>query len=92
MAGSYWWKITPACALSSAGMSRSQLFRKIKALTGQSPSVFIRAIRLERGKELLQTTEMSISEIAYEVGFSTPAYFSDAFLEAFGMRPSQVRK
>lgn len=75
-----------------AGMSRSQLFRKIKALTGQSPSVFIRALRLERGKELLQTTEMSISEIAYEVGFSTPAYFSDAFLEAFGMRPSQVRK
>ena len=73
-------------------MSRSQLFRKIKALTGQSPSLFIRAIRLERGKELLQTTEMSISEIAYEVGFSTPAYFSDAFLEAFGVRPSEVRR
>ena len=74
------------------GMSRSQLFRKVKALTGQSPSIFIRAIRLQYGKELLETTEMNVSEVAYEVGFSTPAYFSDAFTEAFGMRPSQLKK
>ncbi|MCB0620678.1 MAG: response regulator [Saprospiraceae bacterium] len=74
------------------GMSRSQLFRKVKALTGQSPSLFIRAIRLQYGKELLETTEMNVSEVAYEVGFSTPAYFSDAFTEAFGMRPSQLKK
>ncbi len=73
------------------GMSRSQLFRKIKALTGQSPSLFIRAIRLHRGRELLQTTGMNVSEVAYEVGFSTPAYFSDAFMEAFGMRPSAAK-
>lgn len=73
------------------GMSRSQLFRKIKALTGHSPSLYIRAIRLHRGKELLETTEMNVSEVAYEVGFSTPAYFSDAFAEKYGMRPSQVR-
>lgn len=75
-----------------AGMSRSQLFRKIKALTGQSPSLFIRAIRLQRGRELLETTEMNVSEVAYEVGFSTPAYFSDAFTETYGIRPSQVKK
>jgi signal transduction histidine kinase/DNA-binding response OmpR family regulator len=74
------------------GMSRSQLFRKIKALTGLSPSLFIRAIRLQKGKELLETTELNVSEVAYEVGFSTPAYFSDAFMEAYGVRPSQVRK
>ncbi|MBK6622118.1 MAG: response regulator [Saprospirales bacterium] len=74
------------------GMSRSQMFRKIKALTGQSPSLFIRAIRLHRGKELLETTQMNVSEVAYEVGFTTPAYFSDAFTEAFGIRPSQLRK
>ncbi|MBX2929148.1 MAG: response regulator [Saprospiraceae bacterium] len=72
------------------GMSRSQLFRKIKALTGQSPSLHIRAIRLHRGKELLETTEMNVTEVAYEVGFSTPAYFSDAFAEKYGVRPSQV--
>ena len=75
-----------------AGMSRSQLFRKVKALTGQSPSLFIRAIRLQRGKELLETTEMNVSEVAYEVGFSTPAYFSDAFTETYGVRPSQLKK
>lgn len=75
-----------------SGMSRSQLFRKIKALTGQSPSLFIRSLRLQRAKELLETTDMNISEIGYEVGFSTPTYFSDAFLETFGMRPSQVRR
>lgn len=73
-------------------MSRSQLFRKIKALTGKSPSVFIRSIRLNRAKELLETTDLKISEVAYDVGFSTPAYFSDAFLETFGIRPSEVRQ
>ena len=76
----------------AAGMSRSQIFRKIKALTGQSPSVFIRHIRLQKAKELLQSTDMGVSEVAYEVGFSTPAYFSDAFLETFGARPSEVRR
>jgi YesN/AraC family two-component response regulator len=74
------------------GMSRSQLFRKIKALTGQSPSLYIRSIRLQRGKELLETTDMNVSEVAYTVGFSAPAYFSDAFTETFGIRPSQIRK
>jgi len=74
-----------------AGMSRSQMFRKIKALTGKSPSVFIRDIRLQRAQELLRTTSKNVTEIAYEVGFSTPAYFSDAFYEAFGVRPSQFR-
>ncbi len=72
-------------------MSRSQMFRKIKALTGKSPSVFIRDIRLQRGRELLTTTDMNVSQIAYEVGFSTPTYFSDAFLEAYGVRPSQFK-
>jgi len=74
------------------GMSRSQLFRKVKALTGQSPSIFIRSIRLHRGKELLETTQMNVSEVAYHVGFSTPTYFSDAFNEYYGIRPSQFRK
>lgn len=74
------------------GMSRSQMFRKIKALTGLSPSVYIRGIRLQRGKELLESTEMNVSEVAYQVGFSSPTYFSDAFNDAFGFRPSHIRK
>jgi DNA-binding response OmpR family regulator len=74
------------------GMSRSQMHRKIKALTGQTPSLFIRAIRLKKAKELLETTDMNVSEVAYQVGFSTPNYFSDAFAETYGIRPSQVGK
>ena len=74
------------------GMSRSQLFRKIKALTGNSPSVFIRSIRLQKAMDLLKNTEKNITEVAYEVGFSTPAYFSDAFMETYGFRPSQLKK
>lgn len=73
------------------GMSRSQLFRKIKSLTGNSPSRFIRSVRLVRAKELLQETDMNVTEVAYEVGFSSPSFFSDAFLECFGVRPSEVR-
>ncbi len=75
-----------------AGMSRSQLFRKIKALTGLSPSLFIRSCRLSEARKLLRETDMNVSEVAYTVGFSTPAFFSDTFFEAFGVRPSQFRK
>ena len=74
------------------GMSRSQVFRKIKALTGTSPALFIRSYRLREGKKLLTTTDLTISEIAYDVGFSSLQYFSDAFMEEFGIRPSATRK
>ncbi len=73
------------------GLSRSQIFRKLKALTDKSPSQFIRTIRLQHGKRLLQTTGLTVSEIAYQVGFASVKYFSDAFLEEFGERPSAVR-
>lgn len=72
-------------------MSRTQIFRKLKALTGQSPTRFIRAIRLSKGKQLLATTDMTISEVAYEVGFTSLSYFSKAFVEEFGTRPSEIR-
>ncbi len=74
------------------GMSRSQVFRKVKALTGASPSVLIRNIRLQKARELLRDNTLSIAEIAYEVGFSTPAYFSTMFLEAFGETPGEWRQ
>ncbi len=73
-------------------LSQMQLYRKLKALTGQTPSLFIRSVRLKKAKQLLKTTDLNVSEIAYEVGFTDPAYFSRAFNEAFGISPSSFRK
>jgi AraC-like DNA-binding protein len=72
-------------------MSRSQIFRKVKALTGKSPSLFIRSIRLHHGRHLLKTTNLTVSEIAYEVGYSALNNFSDAFFEEFGEHPLKAR-
>jgi AraC-like DNA-binding protein len=73
-------------------MSRSQLFRKVKALTDASPSVLIRTIRLQKSLELLQDKELTVAEIAYRVGFSSPTYFSTAFSEQYGKSPSEWRQ
>jgi YesN/AraC family two-component response regulator len=73
-------------------MSESQLHRKIKALTDQSLSVFIRSVRLRRGRALLQTSDLTISEVAYAVGFTDPAYFSRTFSAEFGIAPAAFRK
>ncbi len=72
--------------------SNTQVNRKLKALTGKTPSMFIRAIRLHRAVELLQTTDLNVSEIAYQVGFSDPNYFSRSFSEEFGYAPHKIRK
>jgi len=69
------------------GMSESQLYRKLKALTGKSTALFIRSVRLQKAKELLKTTTLNISEVAYETGFSNPAWFSRVFKEEFGESP-----
>lgn len=73
-------------------LSRSQVYRKIKALTGMSTAIYIRHIRLQKAKELLAATQLSISEIAYQVGFKTPVYFSQSFKETFGKSPNSTRK
>ncbi|EMR02294.1 Sensor protein evgS precursor [Cesiribacter andamanensis AMV16] len=72
------------------GMSRSQLHRKLEALTNESASHFIRSFRLQRAMDLLQKKHASISEIAYMVGFSSPSYFTRCFLKHFGTTPSAV--
>ena len=72
-------------------MSRSQLFRKIKALTGKSISSYIRSYRLNKAKILLLQTDLTISEIAFEVGYSDLSYFSSTFKEEFGQSPSSIR-
>jgi signal transduction histidine kinase/DNA-binding response OmpR family regulator/ligand-binding sensor domain-containing protein len=69
------------------GMSRSQVFRKIKALTGKSPSTYVRSIRLLKAKGMIENGEGNISEIAYSVGFSSPIYFSKCFKDEFGYPP-----
>lgn len=68
--------------------TRIQVFRKIKSLTGQSPSQFIRKIRLDKSLELLQKTDLSVSEIAYSVGFDDPKYFTRVFVAKYGKAPS----
>jgi AraC-like DNA-binding protein/TolB-like protein len=70
------------------GISRSELYRRIKESEQKSASQFIREIRLERSMELLKTDQYSISEIAYMVGFSSSTYFSTCFKEYFGYSPS----
>jgi signal transduction histidine kinase/DNA-binding response OmpR family regulator/ligand-binding sensor domain-containing protein len=74
------------------GISRVHLHRKLKALTNQSTSHFIRRIRLQKAHELLRTSDLNVSEIAYEVGFADPTYFSRLYRETFGESPSQHRK
>ena len=69
------------------GLSRVQLYRKVKALTGHSPVEMLRKARLMRARHLLRTTDKSVSEIAYSVGFSTPSYFSKCYKEEFGESP-----
>lgn len=76
---------------SKMGFERSQFYRKIKALTNFSPVELIRTLRLRHARGLLTSTERSISEIAYETGFSTPAYFTKCFRDAYGETPSEMR-
>ena len=73
-------------------LSRSHLFRKLKALTGKSATHLIRSMRLEKGKELLETTHLNVSEVCFEVGFNSVAYFSRAFQGEFGSPPSSFQK
>ena len=77
---------------SRMGLGHSQFYRKIKALTNYTPVELMRHLRLKQGRHLLTTTSRSISEIAYEVGFSSPAYFTKCYRIAFGETPSELRE
>ena len=76
---------------SALGLSRVQLYRKVKALTGYSPVELIRITRLKTAEQLLKTTDKTVAEIAYAVGFGTPSYFSKCFKELFGRQPGERR-
>ena len=74
------------------GLSRVQLYRKIKALTNYSPVELLRITRLKKASSLLATTDKTISEITYEVGFTSPSYFTKCYKEYFGESPSDFLK
>ncbi|MEZ4953928.1 MAG: ATP-binding protein [Saprospiraceae bacterium] len=73
-------------------LSHTQLYRKLKALTDKTPSQFVRTVRLQKARELLKSSELNISEIAYEVGFSDPNYFTRMFKQEFGQVPGEVKR
>jgi YesN/AraC family two-component response regulator len=77
---------------SALAVSRTQLHRKLKALTGKSTSIFIRDIRLVEAKKLLKTTQLTVSEIAYSVGFNDPNYFTKLYSEKFSHSPTKERE
>ena len=72
-------------------MDRSQLFRKVKALTNGSVSLYIRAVRLEHAHRLLSEGIYNVSEVAYRVGFNSSTYFSTCFTEQYGFSPSELK-
>ena len=74
------------------GLSRVQLYRKIKSLTNYSPNELLRIARLKKAASLLASSDMTVSEIGYEVGFSSPSYFAKCYKELFGESPTDLLK
>ncbi len=76
---------------SKMGLERTQFYRKIKALTNYSPVELMRNLRLKHARNLIATTDKNVSEVAYESGFSTPAYFTKCYRDAYGETPTETR-
>jgi transcriptional regulator GlxA family with amidase domain len=82
-----------AALAHNMAVSRRQLFRKLKAVTGCTPNVFIRTLRLKRAAQLLKESPMTVTEITYAVGFSDLKHFRHLFREQFGVLPGEyIRK
>lgn len=81
---------TLACAMA---LSRSQLFRKLKTLTRMSPQKYLRFLRLERAKKMLQSksVDANVSEVCYQTGFASKSHFTRAFQKEFGFNPSEIK-
>ena len=72
------------------GMSRTQFYRKLKAITGIPASIYLRTVRLTEAKKMIEEKRGNISEIAFSVGFSSPSYFAKCFKDEFGYSPSNL--
>ena len=77
---------------AAVDLSRVQLYRKVKALTGLSPVELIRATRVNRARKLIEGGATSVSEVAYQVGFTSPSYFTKCFKDQFGVSPMELIK
>ena len=77
---------------AAMNLSRVQLYRKVKAISGSSPVELLRTARLNRGYQLLLTTDKNVSEVAYDVGFTAPSYFTKCFKDEFGVSPSDLQR
>lgn len=75
-----------------AGISRTGLFTKIKAITGMTPNDYIRIIRLKKAAQLLSTEDLHINEVCYQIGFSSPSYFTKCFQAQFGVSPVEFKR
>ena len=75
----------------SLGISRVQLYRKVKAVLGTGVTDFIQGIRLTKARQLLLSDELTIAEVAYQLGFSSPSYFSTSFRARYQVSPSEFR-
>ena len=73
-------------------LSKVQLYRKVKAMTGKTPAELLKEMRLERAYTLLKQTDKTISEVSAEVGFAVPGYFSTCFKKQFGILPTEMRQ
>lgn len=76
----------------NVGFSRVQLYRRLVSITGHTPSELIRIIRLRHAEQLLAESQLTVSEIAYKVGFSSQRYFSKCFKDLFGYMPSEYKR
>jgi AraC-like DNA-binding protein len=76
---------------AAMNLSRVQLYRKVKAISGSSPVELLRTARLNRAYQLLLTTGKNVSEVAYDVGFTAPSYFTKCFKDEFGVSPSDLQ-
>ena len=73
-------------------LSRSNLHTRVKNATGKSTTIYVRSIRLEEARKLLYSTQFTIAEIAYQVGFKDPNYFTRTFTQEFGVSPKRLRE
>ena len=69
-------------------LSRAQLFRRLKPLIRQAPGSYIKTVRLEKAKELLETTDLRVGEVAFKTGFQTQSHFTRVFIQHYGVKPS----
>jgi len=77
---------------TAMSMSRTQLFRRMKSLIRQAPATYIKSIRLQKAKEMLETTDWTVSEVAYKTGFQTVSHFTKIFKKQYGVLPSVLQR